>query len=59
MDGNYRWALERGKRGEEGHEAGIVALRKLVECSVAYGVRAVTVLFSISLSSRLHFMPFD
>jgi len=43
MDGNYRWALERGKRGEEGHEAGIVALRKLVECSVAYGVRAVTV----------------
>ena len=43
MDGNYRWAVERGKRGEEGHEAGIAALRKLIESSKAWGVQAVTV----------------
>jgi len=43
MDGNYRWALQRGRRGEEGHAAGIDALRTLVECSVSYGVRALTV----------------
>lgn len=43
MDGNYRWAAERGRGGEEGHSAGIGALRRLVECSVSHGIEAVTV----------------
>lgn len=43
MDGNYRWAVERGRSGEEGHAAGIEALRTLVECSVSHDISALTV----------------
>ncbi|KAF8726361.1 hypothetical protein HU200_019823 [Digitaria exilis] len=43
LDGNRRWAQARGFTTPEGHEAGGVALRKIVELSCAFGIRAVTV----------------
>nr|CAB3463284.1 unnamed protein product [Digitaria exilis] len=42
LDGNRRWAQARGFTTPEGHEAGGVALRKIVELSCAFGIRAVT-----------------
>lgn len=47
MDGNGRWARERGKARTEGHRAGTDALRKLVELSIRYGIEYLTV-FSFS-----------
>lgn len=47
MDGNGRWALERGKPRTEGHRAGADALRGLVEYCIRYGVEYLTV-FSFS-----------
>ncbi|MFH1514726.1 MAG: polyprenyl diphosphate synthase [bacterium] len=34
MDGNRRWAIERGKHKIEGHHAGVKALRDVVECAL-------------------------
>lgn len=47
MDGNGRWAQSRGKVRTEGHVEGVKALRRLVELSIRYGVRHLTV-FSFS-----------
>jgi len=47
MDGNGRWARARGKPRTEGHVAGVKSLRRLVEFSINYGLRYVTV-FSFS-----------
>jgi undecaprenyl diphosphate synthase len=47
MDGNGRWAQARGKLRTEGHVEGVKALRRLVELSIRYGVRHLTV-FSFS-----------
>ena len=47
MDGNGRWAQSRGKMRTEGHVEGVKALRRLVELSIRYGVRHLTV-FSFS-----------
>lgn len=47
MDGNGRWAKERGKPRTDGHSEGIKALRRLVEYSIRYGVEYLTV-FSFS-----------
>lgn len=38
MDGNGRWATERGMGRGEGHKAGIVALREIITASVRMGV---------------------
>ncbi len=43
MDGNRRWAKERGLSVAQGHEAGIAALSKLVEACAKRGVETVTV----------------
>jgi undecaprenyl diphosphate synthase len=43
MDGNGRWARERGLRRTEGHEAGERALLDVVEGALAVGVRYLTV----------------
>jgi undecaprenyl diphosphate synthase len=43
MDGNGRWARERGRRRTEGHEAGERALFDVVEGALEVGVRYLTV----------------
>lgn len=43
MDGNRRWARERGLPDIEGHEAGTEALEKIVEAAEKEGVKTITV----------------
>lgn len=43
MDGNSRWAKERGVSRELGHEAGVQSLREVVKLSGDWGVKALTV----------------
>lgn len=47
MDGNGRWALERGLPRTEGHKAGVKTVRRIVEASVEKGIRYLT-LFAFS-----------
>lgn len=47
MDGNGRWAAERGRPRTDGHSEGVKALRKLVEYCIRYGTEYLTV-FSFS-----------
>ncbi len=47
MDGNGRWAKQRGKKRTEGHVEGVKSLRNLVEFSINYGLSYLTV-FSFS-----------
>lgn len=42
MDGNGRWARQRGLERSEGHQAGAAAVRKLVENALKIGVRYLT-----------------
>lgn len=43
MDGNGRWAKERGKTRFEGHQAGTENLRRILEYSVEFGVKMLTI----------------
>ena len=43
MDGNSRWAKQRGLPTLSGHHAGVRALRRTVEAAPALGVRSLTV----------------
>ena len=43
MDGSRRWAQARGLTTKVGYMAGTRALEKIVELSVAWGIRAITV----------------
>ncbi len=43
MDGNGRWAQERGKNRLEGHKAGTENLRRVLESSVEFGVKMLTI----------------
>lgn len=43
MDGNNRWAKQRGLRGVEGHKAGAKTVRNAVETFAKNGVQAFTV----------------
>src|SRR6476619_2734540 len=43
MDGNGRWAEQRGLPVAEGHRAGTRALRRTVEASIDLGVRSIAV----------------
>ncbi len=47
MDGNGRWAVSHGKLRSHGHKAGTDALRRLVEYSIKYDIKYLTV-FSFS-----------
>ncbi len=47
MDGNGRWAQQRGKPRAIGHRAGLRAVRKVVRAAVQSGVQALT-LFAFS-----------
>ena len=43
MDGNGRWATQRGKPRSKGHEAGVEALRRAVEAAGDLGLEYLTV----------------
>ncbi len=43
MDGNGRWAQERSKPHLEGHKAGTENLRQVLESSVEFGVKMLTI----------------
>jgi undecaprenyl diphosphate synthase len=43
MDGNGRWAKEKGKNRNLGHQEGVVAVRKTVEAATAVGLKYLTV----------------
>jgi undecaprenyl diphosphate synthase len=47
MDGNGRWATERGLHRTEGHRAGVESVRRIVDLSIRYGVPCLTI-FSFS-----------
>lgn len=47
MDGNGRWAEQRGERRNAGHRAGVSATRKIVEACGKQGIEALT-LFAFS-----------
>jgi undecaprenyl diphosphate synthase len=42
MDGNGRWAIARGRPREEGHAAGVSAVRRTVEAAPAFGITTLT-----------------
>ena len=42
MDGNGRWAMERGKERTVGHQAGVEAVRKITAECVSLGVKYLT-----------------
>lgn len=42
MDGNGRWAEQRGAQRVKGHEAGVHSVRRVLEESRKYGIRYVT-----------------
>lgn len=43
MDGNVRWARQRGLPAAAGHEAGVRSLRELVELCCKWGIRVLSV----------------
>ncbi|MEG0476711.1 MAG: isoprenyl transferase [Raoultibacter sp.] len=43
MDGNGRWAKQRGKNRLEGHNAGIAAVRESIRCASDLGIRYLTI----------------
>lgn len=43
MDGNGRWAKNRGLRPWDGHRAGVEALREIVELCGKWGIQVLTV----------------
>jgi len=43
MDGNARWARQRGLPGSVGHEAGIRGLRRMVDMCCKWGISVLTV----------------
>lgn len=43
MDGNRRWAAKRGLTVDQGHEAGVKALVKIVEHCLELGVKTLTI----------------
>jgi undecaprenyl diphosphate synthase len=43
MDGNGRWALQRGLPRTEGHRAGVENMRRVLEGAVEFGVKVMTV----------------
>ena len=43
MDGNGRWAKERGKERVYGHFEGVESVRACVEASLEYGVKYLSV----------------
>ena len=42
MDGNGRWATQRGKERNFGHEQGVNAVRSVIECAAELGLKYLT-----------------
>jgi undecaprenyl diphosphate synthase len=43
MDGNGRWAQQRGRPRLVGHQAGVDNIRRILESSVEYGIKVLTI----------------
>lgn len=43
MDGNGRWAQERGKPRSAGHRAGVENIRRVLQASARFGVKVLTI----------------
>src|SRR5688572_12650648 len=43
MDGNGRWAQQRGRPRLVGHQAGVDNIRRILETSVEYGIKVLTI----------------
>jgi len=43
MDGNGRWARQRGKKRLEGHRAGVENLRRVLNACVEFGIKYLTI----------------
>jgi len=43
MDGNGRWAQEQGKSRSAGHRAGVENLRRVLEASVRFKIKTLTI----------------
>ena len=43
MDGNGRWAKERGLERVQGHIQGVESVRKVVRAAASYGVEYLTI----------------
>ena len=52
MDGNARWAKQRGFPASAGHEAGVRSLRRLIELCRSWGIKVLTV-FAFSTDNWL------
>ncbi|MCH9032748.1 MAG: isoprenyl transferase [candidate division Zixibacteria bacterium] len=50
MDGNGRWAKQRGLQREDGHEMGVKAVKRVVEIASELGVRVLT-LYTFSVEN--------
>jgi len=42
MDGNGRWAIQKGKERNFGHEQGVNAVRSVIECAAELGLKYLT-----------------
>lgn len=53
MDGNGRWAKKNGKNRYQGHQEGIISVRKIIEASCKIGIKYLTIYtFSIENWNR-------
>lgn len=52
MDGNMRWAKQKGLPGSAGHVAGVKSLTKVVELCIKWGIKVLTV-FGFSIDNWL------
>jgi undecaprenyl diphosphate synthase len=43
MDGNGRWAQNRGMPRSAGHRAGVENLRRILQASVRFGIKVLTI----------------
>ncbi|KAM7256363.1 hypothetical protein ACFE04_012104 [Oxalis oulophora] len=43
MDGNVRWAKQRGEKSIVGHEAGVRSLKRIIELCYKWGIKVLTV----------------
>jgi len=54
MDGNGRWALQRGLPRLAGHKAGTENLRRIIRASVEFGIQYLTIYaFSTEIGAGL------
>ncbi len=59
MDGNGRWAQQRGQPRFMGHRAGTTNIRRVLEASATFGIKVLTIyaLAALSTSNWRNCMP--